>query len=635
MLGINKEEQQNDRDRDLKVTEYIRESFLDKILWVRISRPETEDDFIAAWLTLQCHLIPAITRAVVVTGPPDQGPYVPSACWPADERPVPGITEVAEIAMAERRSVVKGFHRSEREQLSAESSCYVAQPVFVDNKLYGVVSVEMDACSENELHYVVRKLQWGTVWLEAAYRRRLPASQERSHSLLVSVVQNVALCLEYDEFRSAATSFVTQLATELVCDRVSIGFGDGKRMQVEAISNSANFHKQANLVRAIGAAMDEVLDQRCTIRYPDNDDDEAVISRSHAEMAKYHGSGNICTIPIIHHAAVTGAVMLERQADRPFDRETVELCEHIVSLSGGVLDIKRKENRSLVARARDSLVAQFKALTGPGHPALKFFSGLAVLLIAALFLAEGTYRVTASAKLQGSVERVIVAPYTGYIAEARVKAGDRVNENDILVVLDDKDQIIERAKWASQKEQFSRQHLEAMANHDRAQIRILSAKIAQAEAQINLLDEQISRSRISAPFNSLVVSGDLTQSLGEPVEKGDILYKVAPLEAYRVMLDIDEHDVSELRAGQEGNLVLTSVPGVFLPFVIERITPVTSSGEGKNTFKTEARLLETAQFLRPGMLGTGKVTIEDRKLLWIWTHRLIDWLRLQIWMWLS
>jgi RND family efflux transporter MFP subunit len=266
---------------------------------------------------------------------------------------------------------------------------------------------------------------------------------------------------------------------------------------------------------------------------------------------------------------------------------------------------------------------------------LKISSAVIILLALVLYVAESTYRVTASAKLQGSIERVVVAPYSGYISEARVKAGDRVNENEVLVVLDNKDKRIERAKWASQKEQFSRQYLEAMANHNRPQTRILNAKIAQAEAQIKLLDAQISRSRILSPFDGLVVSGDLSQSLGEPVEKGDTLYKVAPLEEYRVMLDIDERDVSELHAGQQGHLVLTAVPGVILPIVIERITSVTSAAEGKNTFKTEAHLLDAPQFLRPGMLGTGKVDVGERSILWIWTHRLVDWFRIQVWMWLS
>jgi hypothetical protein len=34
------------------------------------------------------------------------------------------------------------------------------------------------------------------------------------------------------------------------------------------------------------------------------------------------------------------------------------------------------------------------------------------------------------------------------------------------------------------------------------------------------------------------------------------------------------------------------------------------------------------------MEGVGKIAIDRRLLLWIWTHQAVDWLRLQLWSWL-
>jgi hypothetical protein len=38
--------------------------------------------------------------------------------------------------------------------------------------------------------------------------------------------------------------------------------------------------------------------------------------------------------------------------------------------------------------------------------------------------------------------------------------------------------------------------------------------------------------------------------------------------------------------------------------------------------------------LRPGMKGVGKVEIGERKLVWIWTHGLVDRIRLWFWLWM-
>jgi hypothetical protein len=48
----------------------------------------------------------------------------------------------------------------------------------------------------------------------------------------------------------------------------------------------------------------------------------------------------------------------------------------------------------------------------------------------------------------------------------------------------------------------------------------------------------------------------------------------------------------------------------------------------------EARLEKIPERLRPGMEGVGKIEIGQRKLAWIWSHEVINWLRLKTWNWL-
>ena len=130
-----------------------------------------------------------------------------------------------------------------------------------------------------------------------------------------------------------------------------------------------------------------------------------------------------------------------------------------------------------------------------------------------------------------------------------MRAGDIVQQGDLLFSLDDRDLRLERLKWASQKLQSKREYSEAVAKYDRARAKILSAQMEQAEAEIALLDEEIKRTRVTAPFDSFVVTGDLSQALGSPVERGDIMFELAPLNSYRVILEVDERgDVEKVPA---------------------------------------------------------------------------------------
>jgi hypothetical protein len=98
-------------------------------------------------------------------------------------------------------------------------------------------------------------------------------------------------------------------------------------------------------------------------------------------------------------------------------------------------------------------------------------------------------------------------------------------------------------------------------------------------------------------------------------------------------VEVDERDINEIKMGQQSELVLPSMPDQVFPFVIEKITPVSIAEEGRNYFRVEGRILENPERLRPGMEGIGKVTIDRRKLIWVWTHAAVDWLKLQMWRW--
>jgi len=254
-------------------------------------------------------------------------------------------------------------------------------------------------------------------------------------------------------------------------------------------------------------------------------------------------------------------------------------------------------------------------------------------LVLFLALATGDFRISADATLEGSVQRSVVAPIAGYVAEARVRAGDVVEEGQLLARLDERDLKLERLKRVGEWEQRRRALRKSQAAHERTEVMILDSQIDQAKAQIALLDAQLDRIRLVAPFGGVVVSGDLSQSLGSPVERGAVLFEIAPLDSYRVILSIDERDVAEVTPGQTGTLALAGLPADRLALTIEKLTPAATAADGRNRFRVEARLEDRAPALRPGMQGVAKIDVGQRRLVWVWTHALVDWLRLWAWNW--
>ncbi|MEO8008774.1 MAG: HlyD family efflux transporter periplasmic adaptor subunit, partial [Betaproteobacteria bacterium] len=236
--------------------------------------------------------------------------------------------------------------------------------------------------------------------------------------------------------------------------------------------------------------------------------------------------------------------------------------------------------------------------------------------------------------VEGVVQRAVTAPFNGYVKEAPYRAGDTVKAGEVIGKFDDRDLVLERIKLTSQREQYLKQYREAMAAHDRSQGEMVSAQVAQSEAQLSLVEEQLARSEMMAPFDGFIVSGDLSQSLGSPVERGQVLFEIAPLDGYRLALQVDERDIANVSLGQKGELTVTSIPGERFNFKVTKITPVNTAKEGRNFFRVEAQLDSGADRLRPGMEGIGKIYVDERKLVWIWTHSLTEWLQLWVWSWI-
>jgi RND family efflux transporter MFP subunit len=597
--------------------------------WKQFAQAQTPEEFCNSWLIIQCHTIGGVSDGVVILQKPGTQSFVPVAFYPENPRDRLHFADLSERALKEGRGIVES--QEQPADPEARGPRYqLAYPVRLDGEMRGVVGIDIDWRPEAQLQAAMRDLQWGSGWLEVVLRRHADPVEAVTQRLKLALGL-VATLLEHPGLDQACAAFTTELATRLGCDRVALGVLKGRRVRIRAVSHSAQFERRANLMRAVAEAMEEAIDQGETVVFPPERENLPVVSHAHQVLLRESEGGSAATLPLTSYGRVVGALTLERAPGHRFDVPALEVGEAVASLAGPIVDLKVRSEASLHERAAESVRDVWDRLFGPKHAQFKLVAAGVAAVALFLAIATGDFRISAASTVEGVVQRAIAAPFNGYVKESSMRAGDTVKSGQVIGRFDDRDLRLERTRLASQRDQYVRQHREALAKHDRAQAEIVGAQLAQSEAQLALVDEQLARAEMVAPFDGVIVSGDLSQSLGSPVERGQVLFEIAPLDGYRIALRVDERDIAHVALAQRGELAVASMPGERFGFTVTKITSVNTAKEGVNFFRVEASLERHDRRLRPGMEGVGKIYVDQRKLVWIWTHTLTDWMRLWLW----
>ncbi len=444
-----------------------------------------------------------------------------------------------------------------------------------------------------------------------------------------------AAVVSHGRLGPAATAFASELATRLGCARVAVGFVEDRFSRVVAVSHGTLGDGPTESLRAIATAMDEAIEQAATVLSPALPELPPRIVLAHEELVRRDG-GTVCSIPIAVDGELVGAVSLHfRQGGVPIEAPQLADWEHAVALVGPVLHFMRHGERPWRKRLRDRLRRGWAWLRSPSGSRARIAVAALLVALAVLLALPFDYRVGGNARVEGAIQRVLVAPVDGFLKRSEVRPGDRVRAGQVLAELAEQDLQLEHNRWASELAQHENAYAAAMARADRSQLVISQARADEARAQLALVDEQLGRTRIEAPFDGVVIRGDLSQSLGSPVQRGDVLLTVAPRERFRVIVEVDERDIGRVRVGQPGSLALSALPWDTLAVKVTRVTPMANAVEGRNVFEVEAALDAQPDTLRPGLRGVARIVVGREPLLWAWTHRLTEWLRLGVWSWLG
>ena len=616
---------------------------LDAGLWDSFVLAKSSNELCTAWLALLCEQILDVSLAAVLVESQEAKTYVPMAVWPEANPSMARLAKVVESCLRERRGVI--LSSSQLEDVPTENASFeysadlisnlenltqISYPILLEQQVVAVVVLEVSARNLDESN-IFRQIHWASAWLINLLSGRELQNAVAARDRVSSILEVVAITLRHSKLQQALYETVNELRQRLDCTKAAIGLISNAKIKLVALSEAANIEKHTSLSKAYISAMEEAYDHGKILQL----DQSSAVNKhiGHQALIKISGAAFVVSCPLYEGGRIVGVLTLER-ASKSFDAAEIDWLDTFTSMIAPVVLQRKKAERISFLKLLDEKKLILGKLFGPNNLMWKCVAIFTLILVLVLAFAHIDYRVTAKTVIEGEIQRAVSAPFDGFIAAGYVRAGDAVKQGQLLASLDDRDLIIEKVRWSSEYDQYENRLRESMATHDLVAVQVLSAQLSQAEAELSLVNKKIGYAKLLAPFDGLVVSGDLSQQAGTPIEVGKKLFDIAPLHSYRVIMQVDEREIRHVKVGQTGKLVITGIAGEPIPLKVQKITPVATAQDGKNFFRVEASLSGASIRLRPGMEGVGKIITRSQSLWWILMHGFTDWLRLTLWTWI-
>ncbi len=597
--------------------------------------------FLVNLLAVQCHLAAAEggavlraagaegqTEVLAVYPPVQEGATAP--VWLASA--VEGSGEV----LSSGQTAIKPLHGAD-DLYGAQTKRYlVLVPLRSEGGVRGLTAFVVQPANRAGLEASCERIEI-TVSLLSLYEMRLTLQRRNMDLQRVRVaMETLAAVNEHNRFAGAAMAMCNEAATRWNADRVSLGFLKGRYVHLKAMSHTEKFSRKMKLVQDIESTMEECLDQDVEVMYPSSPQ-ETYVSRAAGELAKKHGPSTVLSMPLRRDGEVKAVLSLERPADEPFELEEVESLRLTGELCTARLTGLHETDRWFGARMAVSARTAVSSFLGPKHTWLKVAAIGIFCLIVFLAFAKGEYKVEAPFVFEAMERRVVPAPYDSELKGVRVKSGQVVKAGEVLAVLKTRELELQLAQAEAEYAVAVRSAGEAKAADERAKAQMARQQARRHMASIKLLQHRVDQGNVTSPIDGVVLTPDLDKLVGGPVEKGKILFEVAPLGEMWAELSVAEDQIGDVKPAMTGELAPVGMPGRRIEFVVERNTPMAEVVDQRNVFKVRVALKGfdsqgVHRGLYPGAEGVAKITVDRRRYAWIWTRKLVNWLRMKLWL---
>ncbi|MDF9833090.1 HlyD family secretion protein [Ereboglobus sp. PH5-5] len=259
--------------------------------------------------------------------------------------------------------------------------------------------------------------------------------------------------------------------------------------------------------------------------------------------------------------------------------------------------------------------------------------------------------ITATGNLEPTNEVTVGSELSGTVLEVYVETNDRVTKGQPLLKLDttklSQQTESSRASLASAKAALAQneatlkeaqaalarqQELQRVSNGripsradmdtavaaaDRAAANVLAAKasIAQAQAQLDINETDLSKAIIKSPIDGIILTRSIEpgQTVAASFTAPELFVIAENLEHMKLKVTIAEADIGRVAAGQKATFTVDAWPNRTYTASVTKVAYGSAVTNNVVTYETELEVSNNDLSLRPGMTATADISVAEAK----------------------
>lgn len=186
---------------------------------------------------------------------------------------------------------------------------------------------------------------------------------------------------------------------------------------------------------------------------------------------------------------------------------------------------------------------------------------------------------------------------SGRVQDVLVSPGDRVEEGQLLVTLDNREQELA--------------YFRARNAYEIALIDSAPNTVREREIDMELAHDALEQTYLRAPFAGVVT--DIAVEPGQSVGSNDLVVQLVDDSGFEVRVAVDELDIARVHEGQPVSIRLDADPARVRDGVVEYVSMVANTSGNLVTVPVTVRFLEADEFLRPGYTATLQIIVAEAR----------------------